>query len=666
MKTLVKPSLVAVTTLTWMFILNGQINVAQTIINVPPDPAPTFISGDTVLNLAAGGSLPSSFDALSGSVLNIDGGDIGFGFRADNGSTVNVRSGTVGRSFSAGAGSTVNITGGTLVGAIHAEIGSNMHVSGGNFGEDFKASGTIAFYGNNFLIDNAPLEELKQLDDSITLELPIRSQLVGVLADGTPFSFSFLDNDLFQFATVTLTNRALPPIINQQIDLPAEPAPNGVRNGQTLFVNEGSVIGDDFHATTGSKVIIQGGNIGDNFEVAGGNVDIIDGSIGNDFGVFAGSIVNIHGGTVGRSMRPLPGSSVNILGGHVESVFIPGASKLSISGGTIARYFWARIDAEVIISGEDFRVNGILVEGLGDVGDQQPVELASSDVLSGTLSDGTPFAFASKDHDTFEKGTLTLARTETPPIIEKMISLPESPTPKGIRTGQTLVVGNGGALNDSFNAGRGSEVIVNGGAIGNNFEAVGAIVNLIEGEIGSEFDAFGGTNVTVVGGTIGESFYVGNGSSISLYDGQIGQGLEAAYGSVVNISGGIVDFVRLQHGAQATISGGLVNLVAYPDAVVELVGTQFLLDGIPIPGLNSPGDSIVLANRNGEFLQAMLSDGIVNDYILRGPSRTEIGNFSAGSTLRLTLIVPEPAPQMLFVVALVFSCVFRRSAACRI
>ena len=75
-------------------------------------------------------------------------------------------------------------------------------------------------------------------------------------------------------------------------------------------------------------------------------------------------------------------------------------------------------------------------------------------MLSGTLADGTPFAFSSNEGDTIAAGSITLQAADVAngPAI---INVPAVAAPSGVHYGQTLNLSDGGTLNDDFNAGWG-------------------------------------------------------------------------------------------------------------------------------------------------------------------------------------------------------------------
>ena len=228
----------------------------------------------------------------------------------------------------------------------------------------------------------------------------------------------------------------------------------------------------------------------------------------------------------------------------------------------------------------------MLIGGLETVGNMLAFNLPDGSVLSGTLANGTPFAFASLDSDSIDDGTLTLTAATLAPVGPAVITLPSDPAPLGIRTGQTLVVDHGGILGDNFNAGWGSVVEVNaGGQVGNNLEAVGA-------------------QVTISGGSVGSSF-------------------DANSGSVVNISGGSVG----------------ADFDAYSGSEVNLFGTEFVLDGVDITALLTVNDPNTITDRD-VTLSGLLTDGSPFSFDLNSTNVSGQDYFDLGATLSVTLILP--------------------------
>ncbi len=180
----------------------------QTIINVPPDPAPSNVGADTILNLSDGGVLGDYFSALDGSTVNISGGAVGRCFHARADSTLNISGGTVGHDFIAYYGSTVFVSGGTIGYGFDLD-GSTANISGGMFGESFivnystatisggvfgdgfytGSGSSVEFSALEFLLDGTPIPGLERVGDSIVLAERGGSILSGTFLNGTPFDF---------------------------------------------------------------------------------------------------------------------------------------------------------------------------------------------------------------------------------------------------------------------------------------------------------------------------------------------------------------------------------------------------------------------------------------------------------------------------------------------
>lgn len=315
--------------------------------------------------------------------------------------------------------------------------------------------------------------------------------------------------------------------------------------------------------------------------------------------------MTITGGSIGGGFTSVAGSSVDI------------------SGGSFGDRFQAQDGSNISISGGDFSINGVKIPGLDVSGASLPMNIPAGAVLSGVLSDGTPFAFSSTDGDEITDGTLTLKTTTLPPVAKIDLTVPGDVVGSGIR-GQHLTVLSGGSIGDNFNVGPNSTITLDaGGTIGRNLEAVGSVVNIRGGTVGDSLDAFAGTVVNITGGTIGESI--------------LGAHMDAHPGSIVNISGG-------------TFFAGLrgYTVRAFDDSVINLHGTEFLLDGVPVAGL-VPGVPFELLARTG-FLTGNLKDGSQLNIALRGAGGLPSQLISPNATLNL-IVVPEPTGVILLGVA---------------
>ena len=666
----------------------------QEVLNLPGDPAPASITAGTTVNVFEGGELPSRFVAEAGSIVNVLGGTIGYGFTVNganvyisdgstsrwyinDGSIVEIVGGYVGE-FDANAGSTVHISGGNIGWSSASKPGSSVTISGGTFrtyssggattitgghfanfgagqqtvimggvfgGKVTSGTGGFVLVGDDFRLDGIPIEGLTTIGSEVNVTVPLTSSLTGTLADGTPISMAYIsdDDDRIHRGPITL-RRANVPLGDDMILLPGEPTPLGVHKGQNLVVGEGAAIGKDFHAGAESIVRVQGGHIGEDFEAAGGVVEISSGSIGNGFNIFAGTEVRVLGGSIGSGTWVNPGARVEVVGGVVGSLYMTG-SHIDIRGGSILSLSARRPGVHVVIHGEDFALNGVPLTELENIDDKLSSE---GSLLSGTLSNGTPFVFPGRS---FAEETLTLVHEPAPPVEQTDYDVPTDRAPPGVRHSQKIDVHAGGTLDVGFNAGRGSELNLVGGNIGDYLTALGATVNIQSGVIGLGFDAFTGTTVRLNGGQIGAWFYAGPQTHVEIAGGAIGKAFRADEASVV-VSGGKLAGLHAGAGTNVIVRGGEIGipdggpsgmLYADADSTVEFIGTEFLINGSPIPGLREVGDSIVVSERNGESLQGVLLDGSPIDFVLHERLRVmPLGNFSPAAELRLTLAVPEP------------------------
>lgn len=620
------------------------------------------------------GSIGESFSILQGSHAEISGGDFGTGFLVDN-SSANISGGTFGDSFWVTGDSAVNVTGGTITDRSLVGSGGVLNVSGGVFAGymgldpgatvnvsggalrgkmDAYSSSKLTLIGNDFRFNGISIDGLETIGNSLNFSAQTNGQLTGTLADGTPFAF---DSYEISQAAITLRASAISAGPNF-IELPRDPVPLGIHDGQTLVVRGGAALPKGFVAGHGSTVEVRGGTLGCEFVAAGATVNvhigtvgqyfaggsgsvtnIFDGKVGDNFTANGGSLVNIRGGQIGANFQAMGMSLVNISGGSVGTEFrVKYQSTVNITGGVIGRAFYAENGSTVNVAGgrfadgftssgtltivgNEFRVNGELVE-LPDCLDEWFWQsIPARGILSGTLADGSSFAFSSSDGDhlgssyyNYASVRLQVAKIPSAPPTHFVATTAD--VPFGLRAGQSIDVHQGGALPDNFTAGWGSKVVVDGGQVGDNFEAVGADVTISGGQIGNEFDAFFGSVVSITGGVFGDHF-------------------AAHDGSIVNISGG-------------TFAS---NFEAIGTATVNLFGTEFWLNNVPINGLTGELP-ILVSQRDGNILSGRLADGSLFKFDLSTNSYSQDGRFEPGVTLNLMLVpVPEPASWVLALVA---------------
>jgi hypothetical protein len=356
---------------------------------------------------------------------------------------------------------------------------------------------------------------------------------------------------------------------------------------------EGGVVSGSIRSDLGASILMTGGEITGqvslDFE---SRIDVSGGTIRGGIKVFDGS-AHVRGGRVGDNTAVVSFGKVDIFGGIVGNHFragqfdiFSGGGQVNLSGGAVGDDFDVLQTARITISGFDFQINGVPVAGLDAVGSSMPLDVPAGSLVSGVLADGTPFAFHSTDGDHFEPGSLTLSRSEVAAPGPAMIHLPVDDAPLGIRAGQLLVVDMDGALPAHFNAGAGAKLSVVGGAAGENLEAVGAKVAVSGGSVGQQFDAFDGSLVVFAGGSIGDAFHAFAGSSVQLF------------------------------------------------------GSEFMIDGLSVPGLQNPGDSVVVDLRDGAQLTGRLLDGSMIDFDLNSVFNVDADYFDPAATVQLALAPP--------------------------
>jgi len=373
---------------------------AQLVLNVPPDPAPSAIGSATTLNLLPTGVLPLGFNAgatdnsSSNVIVHVSGGSTLGQFSARSGSTLNVTSGSLGIFLDIYGGATANISGGAFGGLINAFSGSTVNLSGGSLGDIFsvQSGGSLRAIGGEFRVDGVLVGGLTNNGDTVQLDIPVDSVLSGTLTDGTPVAFTSQDVDLFANGTFSLEAAGLPAIGPPTITASTDLVPPGIRQGQTLQVDVGGIVGDNFGAGWGSVVNVVGGVVGVNMEATGAAVTISSGTVGDSFDANFGSVVSLEGGSVGNNADANNGSLFTILGGSVGDGFDANlGSQVEIAGGSLGDFFGANSGSQVNLTGTEFFLGGVELTGLPF---GVPQTIADRDVeLSGLLADGSLFGF---------------------------------------------------------------------------------------------------------------------------------------------------------------------------------------------------------------------------------------------------------------------------------
>ena len=294
-----------------------------------------------------------------------------------------------------------------------------------------------------------------------------------------------------------------------------------VVNGQTVY----NVPPDTPPGTVGANTIV--------------NV-LPDGQISGTFNAENGSIVNVQGGRFDNVLHAKTGATVNMSGGNVDSALrMFDGSELKLSRGTMGQIA-IREGSDVTILGYGFHVDGVALAGLESVGSSTQVLVPFRSLLSGSLQDGTPFAFIDDSSGEDVDEVITLTRVAAP-ILPPAITISSATSLLGIGMGQMLTIEEGAIIPNNFNIRRGGVVEINGGEIGRKFEAVDAQVTVNDGLIDGDFSTYEGTITEVNGGSILGTLDILKGSIQNVRGGSVGTGTNSRiWDSEFNVSGGTV------------------------------------------------------------------------------------------------------------------------------
>ena len=149
------------------------------------------------------------------------------------------------------------------------------------------------------------------------------------------------------------------------INVPPSIAPAQILANTQLNLYDGGALGNYFSAGSQYSPL-------NNIEV-----NVYGGTVGTGFVAGQKSVVNISGGVViGHPFRASPNSTVNIY------------------GGVFSNFLTADEGSKVTLNGGEFRIDGEFVTGLEPIGANVQVNPPAGSVITGTLSDGTPFLFS--------------------------------------------------------------------------------------------------------------------------------------------------------------------------------------------------------------------------------------------------------------------------------
>ena len=255
----------------------------------------------------------------------------------------------------------------------------------------------------------------------------------------------------------------------------------------------------------------------------------------------------------------------------------------------------------------------------------------------------------------------------------------------------------GGTVGPSLTANAGSTVNVFGGVLGSDnfqlngafFASAGSTVNVFDGrflgevfvENGSVVQVSGGTfegdfttsaDIEVSGGIFEDSFFLGSQQNFSL--GQVPSEVENLFGLTsitggefntillftersVDISGGEYRSLGTGRQGSVTISGGTLGDTHSILSELNLVGTDFFIDGEPL--LIEAGESLVIDDRGVELTGQLADGSLFSLSPIEGRFGVNIAgtdSFFEDAVLRVSRVsaIPEPSPGLLLILAMVF------------
>lgn len=284
---------------------------------------------------------------------------------------------------------------------------------------------------------------------------------------------------LISIAALLIALTGHPVIAQLVINVPPSPSPASAGTGTTVNLLPGGTLANFFSANAGSTLNVNGGTVGTAIGENASTINMISGHA-NVFVAEPGSLLDVHGGTIDQIQAE---STVNIRGGRTEFVWdYEPTAEINISGGAIERLQARR--TTVMLSGLDFKINGVPVAGLANPGESTTIAITPDAVLTGILADGRAFAHYQSPLET-DPFVVEFVRTATPAApVPSTTPINNASSIEWIGALQAVSVGSNGSLVEHFRAGPGSRIDVEGGRVQEALHAVSAEINLAAGTIG--------------------------------------------------------------------------------------------------------------------------------------------------------------------------------------
>lgn len=601
-----------------------------TVIDVPADipsiESMTTIDSNTQVNLFDGGSIGDFVHAgnSDGTITNVE---------------VNIFGGTVGRNFQAFSNSTVNIRGGVF--DIQMRSGStdgsseNVHI---NMSDGVLSSSEI-YGGSTFKMSGGRVRDLEALDGSVV-----------EISDG--FFSGWLEANFG--SVVTVTGGSVGQVGSSGLLI--------VRDGGNATVSGGSV---RFSVSSNGSLMFSGGRVS-------------RGSI-----VHSDSSLTLSGGVIDESFQALSDSHVELQGGEFKLDGVPVSGVVNLPGGSILTGTLADGSAFALSSvrsggpnpsnpsgGGDYIADGTLTltqhvlpplasETIVVPSVSPPTGLRKNEILSlqagGALGDN----FTAVDSEILIDGGSVGGNME---LVRGSLTLSSGTIGDTTNIHQWSVFRiDGGSVGIDMQARSGSTVSLSSGSIGSDMELLSSTLIMSGGTIGRDLSAESASKVRISGGSISRDFVATqsvvevsggtlrellarDGSQVRISGGSVDRDVVARQ-SVVEVSGGTLTELFVGSGSTVTLSGGLLgtsgsSLRASADAVVHVIGREFVIDGVDITESLPFGQQVRITDWS-ESIAGTLTDGNSFRFVQALSLRDRFG--LSPDTLVTVTLVPEPS-----------------------
>jgi hypothetical protein len=307
---LARPTIASILLLEAVLLLTAPAH-CQSIYDLPADSLPSVLFGDHTVNIFGGGQLPFGLAVINGDLqvnlvgghlpvlsrnslgqgpysmdVQMNSGTIANGFQMAQGDQFFIEGGTVGGDFAVAAGTTLKVDGGlfeprpVIFGPTDGIAAAMVELRGGYFrgGLELRSGSKIDVFGGDFEVSGVPLPEAGGEMSPFLFDGRDIDSISGVFPDGTPFHIPI--NGLLT-SQVRLHAVAIPVAAPTAFIASRDMLPSGIRRGQSLVVDDGGIVANQFVALRPDFVLVEAnGVVGDDFHLIGSQLQTTGGSFG--------------------------------------------------------------------------------------------------------------------------------------------------------------------------------------------------------------------------------------------------------------------------------------------------------------------------------------------------------------------------------------------------